>query len=156
MFKDAIIPLPTDCLLGARSLPERDAVFESVAISFVSKVHQTEFIGFKSYESDGTKHYDPPPEFLKRLRAINGRLRPISDLSQINDTERDSYWRQLVPAFYLYGIKPISEDEVEAYVESVPILVKPHGTFFICRVKKQDGKWTTISKERQIPSVLTM
>ena len=155
VFKDAIVPLPTDRLFGAPSLPERDAIFESVAIAFVSGARRTEFIGFKSYESDGERHYDPPPEFLKHLRAINRDLKPVSNLGRLSDTERDNYWRQQVGAFYFCGVKTVSADEVEAYVEVVPIFLKPHGTFFICRVKRQDGKWTTISKERQIPSVIT-
>jgi len=155
-FQDAIITLPTDCLLGASSLPERDAICESVAHAFVSDTHQTtEFIGFKSHNSDGVKHYDPPREFLKHLRAVNRHLKPVSDLRRLSDTERDGFWRQQVPAYYLHRMKLLSTDEAEVYVEVVPVFLKPHGTFFICRVKRQDGKWTTISKERQIPSIIT-
>lgn len=155
LFKDAIIPLPADRLLGASSRPERDAIFESVAIAFVSGTRQTGFIGFKSYERDGTRRYDPPPEFLKHLRAINRRLKPVSALGRLSDPERDAFLRQRVPAFYFYGMKLFSADDVEVYVEVVPVMPVVGSTFFVCRVKKQDGKWTTISKERQIPSVIT-
>jgi hypothetical protein len=141
VFKDAIVPLPTDCLLGAPSLPERDAICESVARAFVSDTHQaTEFIGFKSYDSDGVKYYDPSSELLKRLRSINSHLKPVSDLRPLSDTERDGFWRQPVPAYYLFGMNVLSVHEAEVYVEVVPVFIKPHGTFFICRVKRQDGK----------------
>jgi len=155
LFKEAIIPLPADRLLGASSLPERDAIFESVAFAFISSARRTEFIGFKSYESDGERHYDPSPEFLKHLRATSRHLKPVSDLARLSDRERDDFRRQPVPAFYLYGVKPVSVDEVEVYVEVVPIYFKPHGTFYICRVTRQNGKWKTISTEAQRPSVIT-
>src|SRR6478752_3232747 len=92
LFKDAIIPLPTDCLLGAPSLPERDAIFESVTSAFISDTHQTiKFIGFKSYESDGVKYYDPPREVLRHLRVINGHLNPVSDLERLSETGQDGF-----------------------------------------------------------------
>ncbi len=153
VFKNAIVPLPPDRLLGAESLTERDAIFESVAVAFVSGTRRQEFIGFKSYEGDGERHYDPPPEFLKHVRATNRNLKPVSDLSRLSRSERDVLWGKPIPVYYLYGMKQLSADEAEVYVE-VAMVFRPHGTFFHCRVSKQDGKWKTISTEAQRPSVI--
>lgn len=155
LFKDAIIPLPANCLLGASNLTERDAIFGSAAVGFVSGTRGAEFIGFKSNESDGTKYYDPPPQFLEDLRAINQRLKPVSASRRLSDAEQDAFWRQPVPVFLICGMNAPSNDQREVFLEIVPVVPVAGRTFYVCRVNKQDGKWTMISKEMQTRSVIT-
>jgi hypothetical protein len=81
-----LVPLPNDWLLGARSLEERDTIFEAVVRWIAAKPsYPTYFIGFRNivkqpigeYGSNYLLH-DPTPEFLHKIKDLEPKVKPLS------------------------------------------------------------------------------
>lgn len=155
-----LTPLPPKELLGAPNLADRDAIFEAVIRSFVSdSSYPLGFVGFEYYDQEVRIRHDPSEEFSRRLSSIDPSLKCVSELmrSAVEQHDAAAPSGQVAVIYYLGAMRMVSEDEAEVYANVVPIMFGypyPQGTFYSCRVVRQNDDWTTKSKKAlRLPAV---